>query len=133
MCCTVPLKCIQSSLEQKYYLILGKLKIRSWVKLLYIYFTSFAPLKVLCKCLLWSFTDRSFASCGLQAFLSCTYQYFIHSGGAGKNKTAVPESLRGFNVVQSLCCSSMELAFLCLFAASRAHQFDIQTLKTAST
>lgn len=76
------------------------------MKLLYINFASFARLKVLSKCLLRSFTDGSFASCGLQAFLLCTYQYLIHSGVAGKNKTAVPESLR-FGVVefvQNLCC-----------------------------
>lgn len=58
-----------------------------------VHFTSFGPLKVLSKCLLWSFTDRSFASCGLQAFMLCTYQYFIHSGEGGENKTEVPESI----------------------------------------
>lgn len=56
------------------------------MKLLYIHFTSVAPLKVLSKCLLWSFTDISFSSCGLKAFLLYTYQYFIHSGGAGKTE-----------------------------------------------
>lgn len=56
---------------------------------------------MLCERSQHSFTDWSSASCDLQMFLFCTYQYFIHSRAAYKNKTSVP--IQSEKLLKKLC------------------------------